>query len=384
MRIIYPLPEIIPDGRARFIQIMNTTHALSKAGVKTHLLAGRKRGKTLEDIKRFYHLPEDEGPDIEFLPILRKNIPLLSVSWGGVFEFFLFRYIRKQRGILFVRHPKLAFSLLKRRHVHKLPLIFEAHEIFSLSAKDPVKQKRLSEMERFIYTNADGVITISTKLKEDLADIFGLRPERASVIPNAIRDDWLSPDPAESQREGMYIFYAGSLYRWKGVDTLLDAIKLLPDEELIIAGGGARLQELKRYAKASGISHRVNFVGTIPQREVMRYLERAKAAVVPNLEHKPSEYSSPLKLFEFMGAGIPVVASDLPGIRDVVRDKEEALLFRPGDPRDLAEKIECLSRNPSLSKSIGSMARKRAEDFTYSKRAEKIIGFIRELNLTDF
>jgi glycosyltransferase involved in cell wall biosynthesis len=379
VKILYPLPELLPDGRARFIQIMNTSSALSSAGAETILLTGRRPGWTEERIKNYYGLSAGGGPLIRFLPILRKNIPGLPFSWGGVFEFFLLRRLRSERGVILVRHPKLARFLLQRKHLLHGPVIFEAHEIFSLSAADLAKKERLQKVEEFIYKAADGIITISTKLSEDIKEFFNAGP-RSIVIPNAIRDDWVMEHGMHGLRDDSYIFYAGSLYAWKGIDTLIEAMSLLPAERLYIAGGGKRLDELREYVKRKGLAGRINFLGELRQEGVVTHLRKAKLAVVPNLEHKPSEYSSPLKLFEFMGAGIPVVASDLPGIRDVVKDGREALLFRPGDARDLARKILRVTNDMGLAERLARNASVKVKEFTYSRRAARILQFIQDIS----
>jgi len=204
VKILYPLPELLPDRRARFIQIMNTSSALSSAGTETILFTGRRPGWTEERIKNYYGLSARGGPLIRFLPILRKNIPGLPISWGGLFEFFLLRRLGSERGVIFVRHLKLARFLLQRKHLLPGPVIFEAHEIFSLSAADPAKKERLQKTEEFVYRAADGIISISTKLREDIKEIFGTGPARFIVIPNAIRDDWVM-EPAMVVTKGQRV-----------------------------------------------------------------------------------------------------------------------------------------------------------------------------------
>ncbi|HLN79465.1 MAG TPA: glycosyltransferase family 4 protein [Candidatus Bathyarchaeia archaeon] len=370
MTVLYPVPEILPDPRARFIQIVHTCHALATRGVRVHLLAGIRRGCDGEGLLRDYGLSPVPFLRIVPLPVLRGRI-----SWHAPFHAALLpRAMREPDGVIFVRYLKLAGFLLRWRRAHRLPVIFEAHEIFHKTTERPGKAATLKAMESFVYREADRLITISNVLSEDLRELFG-RPADA-VIPDGVPSDFL-----EIRREvpGNGILYVGQLYPWKGVDVLLRAMSRIPDERLVVVGGGGEsLDRAKRIAGEEGVAERVDFRGTVPHVEVRSFLGATRVAVVPNRAEGVSKYTSPLKLFEAMAAGVPIVASDLPSLREVLRDGENALLVPPGEPEALAGAIRRLLQDTALASRIAACARRDARAFTWAGRADKIASLLHE------
>ena len=128
MTIIYPVPEKLPDPRARFIQIINTCHALAETGIQVKLIAGMKRGYSKEDVLQFYGLPPHPNLELISLPMFRReSAGYLRFSWNGLFHlsFLLFLLVRKaypeNHMVLFLRHIKLAdfiFILCSKCPVH--------------------------------------------------------------------------------------------------------------------------------------------------------------------------------------------------------------------------------------------------------------------------
>ncbi|MBF0344425.1 MAG: glycosyltransferase family 4 protein [Nitrospirae bacterium] len=377
MIIFYPVPEFICATQARFVQIINTANAIAKSGHTVKLICGKQIGQQISDIFRYYDLNPHPGLDMIFLPIIRRNAPFLPFSFGMIFKLTLLFYLLLNigKGVIFVRHPKLAAFLIKIRRIVKMPVIFEAHEIFHLTTERLKKQRRLKDIESYIYNNVDGVITISNILREEILEVFEFTDKPITTIPNAVKGELLNNSLNDSiTRSGL--IYAGGLYHWKGVDTLIKAMEFIPDERLTIVGGGARLGELKLLAASLGISDRVIFTGFVEQNQLTDFLAAAKISVIPNILHKPSIHSSPLKMFEFMALGLPIVASNIPGITDILTDKVNVLLFEPGNVEQLASSIRYLLDNPHYATQIARHARTLAEGYTYDKRARQITDFI--------
>lgn len=382
MRILYPVPEILPDARARFLQIVNTCHALAREGHRVVLAAGASPGWTAERMFGFYDLPAHENLSFLRMPILRREkARFLKISWHGIFHAAILSFLARAAGRvdgpdrIYVRHIKLADFLLRWRRLHGLPVVFEIHEIFHLSTVNERKRGRIEELERRVYGGADGIVTLSEKLRRFLeAEGFSGPPVR--VIPHGVRPEGFAVDRSG---RGEYVCYVGGLYRWKGVDTAVSAMRYLPGETLCIVGGGGRLEELKALAVREGVADRVRFVGAVPHGSVPGYLAKAKVALLPNVSEGPTEFAAPLKLVEYMAAGVPIVASDIPIYEEVVTRDTEALLVPPGDPAALAAAIRRLSDDPGLAAGIAARARARAERFTYAARARAIAAFLMDL-----
>lgn len=382
MTIIYPVPEILPDPRARFIQIMNTCHALANAGTDVILMAGFKKGFTKERVFGFYGMSPHPRFRLLRMPIIRREQERhFRFSWHGVFHFFLLLYLLvtgasvNRQTVLFMRHLKLAGFVLRFRRLIRNPLVFEVHEIVSLNTNIVRKRQRVRNLEEKVYRGVDAIISISHSIKTHLV-AAGMPAQSIHVVHNGIEAEWLGRERSES---GSYICYMGSLYPWKGVDTVIMAMKYLEGEKLLILGGGGRSEELKRLAQNEGVSGRVEFAGAVPRTVIRDYLARAKIAVLPNVPSVPSQFSSPLKLFEYMAYGIPIVASDMPVFEEILTNGKNAVLFEPGDPRALAAAIRTLLEDPALAAKIARAAREDVQDYTYDKRAEKMLAVMKAL-----
>ncbi|MBF0564719.1 MAG: glycosyltransferase family 4 protein [Nitrospirae bacterium] len=379
MNVFYPVPEFMFSPQARFIQIINTANSIAKTGSRVKLISGKQHGVDKKGIFDYFDVIPQDNLEMVFLPILRRNSHFWPPSIGMVFNVSLLAYLIAHRGegVVFVRHPKLAACLARWQKYFKMPIIFESHEIFHLTTEKPEKKKKFKDMESFVYDSVDGIITISSQLREELGQIFHVNGKPIVIIPNALRSELIRSEAIPEQR-GEYVFYAGGLYPWKGVGTLIHAMEHLPGEKLLIVGGGDNLKELTDLAKKLGLNGRVSFTGSVSQKQVMGYMGSAKIAVIPNVLNKPSTHSSPLKMFEFMAKGLPIVASNIPGISDVLTDGVNVMLFEPGDVRALASAIKYLVENPATAAALGENARRLAQNYTYEKRAERIISFIKD------
>jgi len=376
-RIFYPVPERIPDPRARFLQIVNTCHAMALEGAKVELAAGLRKGTSGAEVLRAYGLPDAPGFTVRGVPILRADgKEILRVSWHGLFHvacrFRLARLLREGRYCVYVRHIKLADFLLRHRARLGFRLFFEVHELFHRGTERQRNVSRLRQMESRVYGEADGVVCMSRRL-EGLLREEGVTHDRVAVIPHAVKEEWF--DIRRGEGAG-FVGYVGSLYPWKGVDVLVSAMRYLPGEKALIVGGGDRLPALKELAAREGAGDRVEFTGPVLHAEVPGMLARMKVAVLPNVAEEASMMSSPLKMFEYLAAGVPIVAADLPVFREILVHGKNALLFPPGDATALAAAVRRLAEDPGLSRRLGERARRDAEGFTYARRARRILDFI--------
>ena len=172
------------------------------------------------------------------------------------------------------------------------------------------------------------------------------------------------------------VTYAGHLYPWKGVDVLLHALADLPDVQARIVGGQpgetdhVRLDSL---ARDQGVGDRVTFTGWLPPASVTAELARAHALILPNtLTHASERYTSPLKLFEYLAAGRPIVASDLAALREVLRHEDTALLVEPGSPAALAAAVRRVMGDQTLAAGLALAPIDDAVYYGWETRAQRI------------
>ena len=156
----------------------------------------------------------------------------------------------------------------------------------------------------------------------------------------------------------------------------IDALAELPDARLRVVGGHPGEHDhvrLDEHARARGVEPRVTFTGWLPPTSVAAELAQAHALVLPNTRTLVSErYTSPLKLFEYLAAGRPIVASDLASLREVLRDEDNALLVEPGSAPAFAAALMRVRDQPALAERLAAQAFADAAHFGWDTRAERL------------
>jgi len=383
MRVTYLADIRLPLERANGIQTVQTCHALAERGHEVTLIARPDTQKPARDPYDYYGLPRTERFAIEVAPVtgpqLARRIGYLAFALGRVLG-------RGRPDVVFTRDLGVAALLARMPASLRQPLVYESHGYAPdvsaelprlISTARPASSRKLARLagrEALVWREAAGYVTITKGLADLLTDRFGAR-ENLAVIPDGVRlprDRRRTPLPGGPTIVG----YAGHLYAWKGVEILLDAIGRVPSLHGLIVGGHDREPDLARVrerARQLGVEARVEFAGHVPPAAVPGLLERASILVLPNLPTAIStRFTSPLKLFEYMAAGRPIVASDLPALREVLQDGVNALLVPAGDPEALARALERLAATPRLAEHLAQTAFDGAAGFGWERRAERL------------
>jgi glycosyltransferase involved in cell wall biosynthesis len=182
------------------------------------------------------------------------------------------------------------------------------------------------------------------------------RAGEVAVIPNVTGGLAFAP-AGEAEGPPGYLLFVGRLRIRKGVEVLLEALRGVPSAVLRIAGNGEHRSALERAVESLGIGDRVAFLGTRDAAQVRALLRGAAALVVPSIYE-----GMPLVVLEAMEAGVPVVASAVSGIPEVVVDGETGWLVPPEDPEALARALEEVLADPSEARRRGEAGRRRAAE----------------------
>ena len=393
MRVLYFADIRFPLERANGIQTMETCYALAERGHTVHLVVKPDTHSPARDPFAFYGLAPRKSLVIE-----RANAPSLRAArygWQasfagtlariGYLSFAFGRAFGKGRAdVVMTRDLGVASAFAGVPAQLRPPLVYESHGyapevaaalphlVDTATPPSQSKLKRLAAREERVWRMAEGYVTITQGLADDLASRFGSRQQQV-VVPDGVRVVTRAREPLPVQP---IVGYAGHLYTWKGVDVLLRAVALVQGAQALIVGGHDKERDLgraKALAHELGIANRVTFTGLVEPARVPDHLAKAMILVLPNPASAIStRYTSPLKLFEYMAAGRAIVASDLPSIREVVRDHEQALLVEPGSPEALAAAIKTLIDNPALAETLARAAYAEAPKYTWGRRAEKL------------
>ena len=241
-----------------------------------------------------------------------------------------------------------------------------------------------AEAERWTLTRADAVLVVSAALREHVLGL-GVEPARVHLIPNGVDPDLFHPGPPEPMvrarwglGDGAVVGFVGGLRAWHGVEVLPALLERLvrghPDVRLVIVGDGPLRGDLECQLRTRGLAGAAVLTGALPQEEVASLVRQFDVALAPypRLEH--AFYFSPLKLFEYLASGVPVVAAEQGQIAEVVRDGATGLLYPPGDSDGLGEACERLLADPDLRRRLGRAAADEVRAcHTWERNAERVV-----------
>jgi glycosyltransferase involved in cell wall biosynthesis len=253
-----------------------------------------------------------------------------------------------------------------------IPLLLGVHEfayhILSLISH-PLKGYAL-RLDRDVTLASDGVMCISHVLRDQIVG-WGYPEDRILVLHNAVEPGvyLLSEDQRLQARRELNAESAtviGYLQAWNALERFDETCRMLlgtmdrvlseePSAVFLLVGGGLLFEQLRRRLTDDPVRRRaVRLTGQVPHADVPRYLAAMDIAMCP--EH--SSFTSPMKLFEYMAAELPVVAPRQPNVEEILESGTTAILFPPGDAAELASKIVDLIRSPDLARRLGREARR--------------------------
>lgn len=394
LKMIYLANARIPSEKAHTYQILKMCEAFASIGIDVKLLYPFRFQNEMGRIKNIWqHYKIEKIFDLKRvfcidLIVLDRRLHfkfsrILSLVQSFTYAMRVFLHIIRVDNsvIIYTRDKITVFLLLLFKKLVKGKIYYESHEF-------PNTQHHLII---HLFRNLDALIVITSTLKE-LYIQHGFPPAKIHVAPDGVDLKIFGRGIAKQKEreklglplEEKIICYTGHLYRWKGVYTLADSAKRLQDCLFLIVGGTALdIPKYKEYLREKDISN-VKMVGYVPPGVVPEYLSVADVVVLPNSakENISKYYTSPLKLFEYMASQKPIVASDLPSIREILTHGVNAILVEPDNPDALAAGIKYAIENEQFSQRIASKASQDVKCYTWHRRAEGILEFL-TLRLTN-
>ncbi len=367
MRIVLAANARMPTEWAHGVQIAQMAEAFARLGHEVELLVPDRPESRGQEVAAFYGLLDcfrvrrvsDLGA------VHRRPLGQLPqrLSYVGA---ALTRLAARQPDLLLSRDEVLA-ALARPRAL----ALYELHKL-------PSRRLRVWAA---CARGASGVVSTNSWKRELLVQRYGLDPARILVAPNGTDVERIQAAAALPLRERLgiasdtkLVLYAGHLHAWKGVEHLVAAAPLLPESVHIVVLGG-RDEDLARF-RAAHAGPRVHLPGPVPPAEVAGWLKAADLLVLPNIGTDPESrfQTSPLKLFEYMAAGRPILASDLPSVREVL-DERCAWLVVPGSPAAIARAAQEALADPVEAARRAAAASVRVQGRSWSARAQAILDF---------
>ena len=388
MKLIYLANNRIPSEKANSLQIMQMCAAFSQAGVDLQLIVPRRRQprlmRSVADPFAYYGLDRTFSivriPCLDALEVAPTALqhPAFAIQ-SASFSLGVGAYLTTHSADLYYSRDPLSTILLALAPARiRARSVYEAHTFPRAGFRRSLHIWAIRRIGR--------VVCITRGLAEEYRR-SGVREERILVAPDAVDLGRFRvlPQKVDARMalgmppEATVVCYAGHLYPWKGVYTLAEASELMPPDHLVYLVGGTDedLRALRGFVEERRLS-RVRLVGHVKPDMVPTYLAAADVLALPNSAYDPrsSHYTSPMKMFEYMAARRPIVASRLPALMEVLRDGENGLLVEPDDPAALAAGIARATSSPELALRLVETAWRDVQHFTWKARASSILGFV--------
>ncbi|MEK7645419.1 MAG: glycosyltransferase [Patescibacteria group bacterium] len=387
-----------PSEKAAALFAAKSAEAFAGQGLETTIVAPRRLGRSKQSASAFYGVRATFG--VEYLPVI-------DLFWLP----FVNRFSTTRKIAFFVSFASFSLSCtyffairLAKRATRSETILF-SNEWLPLLALSFLSKNTFYEMHDFPESGHAFFVRFLCRMRwvlihnrwksEKAQSLFGIDSEKILCRANAVditqfaiplskveaRKQLTQAHPwiAALAPDTKLVMYTGHLYGWKGVDTLAAASALLsPNTKTIFVGGTPADVASFKLRHAEVISNgKVVVIGHRPHTEIPVWQKAADVLVLPNTakEDISKYYTSPMKLFEYMASNRPIVASDIPSIREIADD--HSVLFVPADDAEaLAKGISRMIDEPALSNSLARAAFEQVKANTWQARAAEICAFV--------
>jgi len=357
MKILHILDHSIPLHSGYTFRTRAILEQQRKLGWETVHVTSAKQGASQADIETvdgltFYRSPQPQGWSAK-LPVLNQWAIVQSLAQR------LDEIIPQLRPDLLHAHsPALnGLAALRMAKKYNLPLVYECRAFWEDAAVDhgttqegSLRYRLTKILETHVFKQANAVTTICQGLRQDIIS-RGIAAGKITVIPNAVDIEKFNYGVAaeadllkELQLDGKTVLgFIGSFYAYEGLLLLLEAlpaiIKHRPEVRLLLVGGGPQQPLINEKIAALNLGDYVILPGRVPHDQVQRYYNLVDILVYPRMAMRLTDLVTPLKPLEAMAQGRLLVASDVGGHHELIRDRETGYLFKAGDQDSLAQTV---------------------------------------------
>jgi glycosyltransferase involved in cell wall biosynthesis len=361
-----------PSEKAASLFVAKNAEAFSSHGINIELVIPKRLSTTDTDPYLFYNLENKftvkylPVVDLFMLPFVRKIASyIVNITFSAALLFYFTN--TENNSIIYSNEPLplLAASLVKRN------VFYEMHDF-------PEKNFWLYTL---LFKRVKGVVIHNKWKRDQVIDRWPSCKDKILVEQNAVEvNDYAIPVTKLEARKKLslpeaakIIIYTGHLYGWKGVDTLAEAVKSLPSFRVYFVGGTEKDTEFfkAKYAKYEN----VKVMGYRRHSEIPTWQKAADILVLPNSskENISKYYTSPMKLYEYLASGRPIIASRLPSIEEIVSE-ETVAFFKADDSKDLSDKIEEVYSQVSFHDPEQQL--RLARQHSWLSRSKRILSFM--------
>jgi len=385
LKIVYITNARLPTEKAHGVQILKMIQAFSGLGNQTILIHPKRHQKEIShktNVFKFYGIEKTfEVKPLKFVDpyIFRPFMPkflyrffsfLIDFMWG----IFAVNYSKKYNPDFLIFRDNTPFGLFFS-YLFRMPSVIEFHDM------PPFISKRIFKfvLKRSKIIKCFGV---TKKLSSDLENYFGFDKNVIKVLHDAVDlEEFINKPEINNTSSKPILTYCGSLSYEKGTDLLIEAASKLEGFQIIIVGGlDADVKIYSEKARNLNINN-IRFIGQVLPFEVVNYLNSSDILLLPSSgkSKKSREYTSAMKLFEYLATGVPIVASDIPSNTEILTENKNCILFNSDDSDNLSQEVKKLWKDYSLREKISKNSIELSRQFTWKNRCKVIIEEIREI-----
>jgi glycosyltransferase involved in cell wall biosynthesis len=292
---------------------------------------------------------------------------LAELAYNGMAGWRLWRYFRSNPGLDFIyeRYSLYLFVTVLLARWRKLPVILEVNDSAAVERVRPLFFKSLAMViERWVFRRANGLVFVSSVFRDRAIEVHGhiaptiVSPNAANIAQFTFTQSQRDEARRKWGLEGHVVCgYLGAFVPWHAIDQFVyriaDRLAAAPHLKLLLVGDGAKFDEVKAFVADKGLQEQVILVGRVPHDQVPGLLAAMDMAILPSA----GDYTSPVKLFEFMACGVPPIAPDFLPIREVLRPGETGWMFQAGNLDEAVSQVLARSRDEATLRQVGSAAR---------------------------
>ena len=267
-------------------------------------------------------------------------------------------------------------------------MIYDSHELYTeMSTLSCWERRLLKYCERYLIHRVDKVITVNQSIANELSKRYKISlPE---VIMNCPVINNQKASPCENlllkrlrlDKAVPIILYQGGFAPNRGLQNLILSAHYLNEGIIVLMGWGKLEQELKNLVKAENLNDKVMFLDPVPQEELLIHTRCATLGVIPfQFVGLNNYYATPNKLFEYIAAGLPVVASNFPELKRIIEGYNLGKTFNPEDPKDIAAAINDVLSDKARYEEMRKNALEAAKVFNWENESKKLLAIYRNLS----
>ena len=377
-KILYTAFDIVPSPKGASTHILHNLRGLVNGHFDVHLITpndGLLPPEDTIDGARVTRISQD----------LAQNFLARAVHFGKAVASHL--ALHPDYDVVHFRNIWDGFQIAQNKKKYGYRTLFEVNGLPSIELKyhypglDSDLLSKIKEQEIATLHLSDAIICPSRVTRDYIASL-GLNRKLVTVIPNGVSpsDFSASPLPVRDGRVPV-LLYSGTLADWQGLEIVVRSLPKILEQRpvrLQIVGRGRSRQRkmLAKQIRKLGIEDHVIVQPAVPHHEIPALIASADICVAPLglNDRNVTQGACPIKLLEYMAAGRPMLASNMPIVRELVREDVDALLFSPNDPDALARQTLALLNDFELSKRLANSASERAlSKFTWHESQKKLL-----------